>query len=424
MEDSSSERHKQERALRAIQVCAVSGFLADNRGLTESCLVLCNLCRECVPVRDLRIDRHAPSTLTAVFRPSLASAKAEGDSRVLMPRRVLEIRWMFYDPVATHFWEDGEEDEEEEVKEEEQEEDGNKDEGEEDGNGDKGENKEKGRNKTAENVERGPVIASCIDFSNARWPEGLRKVFLISFNRPVDGAVGPDSLQVLGFHIPSRVTRDRCRVHGTGGIFNMPLDGVKFPAGLRELFLGHNFNQCIDAVAWPEGLERLSMPGFNQPIRDIQWPSGLKTLEFIPPGELEIRETLGHLPWNRQEWGFDHPLGTFLPMSLETLLLSDNFNQPLQGVTWPSKLAVLGLGAELPEDSFTEVMWPPSLRKIVSSGSCFDVRDAPPGCRVLRLEESDESDIAQDEFDFDPFNGLSEYEDGFNYESAGSDFSL
>ena len=98
MEDSPGEIHKQERALRAIQVFVVSGFLEDNRRLMESCLVICNSCRECVPLQYLRVDGQAPPTLLAMFRPELLCTEAEGASRVLAPRRVLEVRWTFQDP--------------------------------------------------------------------------------------------------------------------------------------------------------------------------------------------------------------------------------------------------------------------------------------------------------------------------------------
>lgn len=261
-------------------------------------------------------------------------------------------------------------------------------------------------------IERGPGAACSFGMlRKIRWPECLEKIFLVGFNQPMTGTIGPESLRVLAFHIPSEVTEGNYYVFGTRGIFNMPLDRLKFPSGLRELFLGHNFNQRIDSIAWPDGLQRLSMPGFNQPIHDVKWPPGLKTLEFIQPGEIERREFLDHLPWDRQEWGFDQPLETFLPMSLETLLLSDNFNQPLQSVTWPSKLAVLGLGAELLEDSLTAVQWPRTLRKIVSSDSGFDVRDAPPGCYVLRLDEYEGSEFEED-LSLGPFGELggSDYE--------------
>ncbi|CAN0110915.1 unnamed protein product, partial [Laminaria digitata] len=123
---------------------------------------------------------------------------------------------------------------------------------------------EEQENTKEETVERGPETACTIDMSKLRWPEGLKNLFLVHFNRPVDGAFGPDCLQVLAFHIPSRLAY----VDGTMGIFNWPLDGVTFPADLRELFLGNSFNQPIAGVAWPEGLERLSMPGFNRPIHD------------------------------------------------------------------------------------------------------------------------------------------------------------
>ena len=367
MKDSSGDDYRHERALRAIQVSAVSGFLEDNRKLMESCLAICNWCRESVPLKYLTVDRQVPSTLLAVLCPDVVSAEAECSSRVVQPRRVLDVRLMFDDSVATRFVEAEEEEKEEEAEE-----------GEEEGEGGRKEEDEEEERENKEKVESGLGTGCSIDTTKIRWPEGLRKIFLVHFNRPLDGPIGPDCLRVLAFHVPSRVVEERAYIYGMRGIFNRPLDGVTFPAGLRELYLGHNFNQRVDVVAWPQGLERLSMPGFNHPIQDVQWPPGLKTLEFIQPGELERRQFLNHWPWDMQEWGFDQPLGTSLPMSLETLLLSDNFDQPLRGVTWPGRLAVLGLGAGLAAESINGVKWPPSLRKMVCSDCRFDVQDAPP----------------------------------------------
>ena len=266
--------------------------------------------------------------------------------------------------------------------------------------------------------------------SKVRWPEGLRKISLVCFNRPVIGVIAADCLQVLAFHVHFKVIDGMSYVEGTRGIFNWPLDGLTFPAGLRELFLGNRFNQSIDAVAWPEGLERLSMPGFNQPIQDVQWPPRLKTLEFSCPGESERGELLPHLPWERQEWGFDQPLGTFLPMTLETLLLSENFDRSLRGVTWPTRLSVLGLGMQISAESMDGVEWPPSLRRLICSNEFLDVGDIPPGCEVFCLVPDDvsytnQSDYKDDygyEFESDDDDRWSEFE--FDDDDRWSEFSL
>lgn len=415
MEDSSSEKYKEERALRAIQVATVSGFLKDNLRLKESCLIMCNSCRECVPLRFLRVDRDVPSTLLAMFWPDVICTTAEGDSRVLPPRRVLEVRWMFDDPVGRPFLV-GEAFEEEEEKYD-KEGEGEEEEG----------DKEKEEESMKEGKVQGDRLTSCsVDVSKVSWPEGLRKLFLVYFNRPVDGVIGPDCLQVLAFHIPSRVVGNVSYVDGTLGIFDSPLDGVTFPSGLRELFLGGDFNYSIAGVAWPGGLERLSMPGFNKPIHDVQWPPALKTLEFSMPGEFENRGLL-NTPWGMQENGFDQPLGTFLPMSLETLLLSNLFGQPLRGVTWPSGLAALGLGLRITEHFMDGVEWPPSLRKLFFSESFPNVQMPPPGCEVVILKEF-ETDISNDEFDQHSWNDMHDYANYYypehDYDSGGSHFSL
>ena len=164
----------------------------------------------------------------------------------------------------------------------------------------------------------------------------------------------------------------------------------------------------------------------NQPIQDVQWPPRLKTLEFSYPGESERGELLPHLPWERQEWGFDQPLGTFLPMTLETLLLSENFDRSLRGVTWPTRLSVLGLGMQISAESMDGVEWPPSLRRLIYSNARLDVRDTPPGCEVLCLAADDESFSNLSEFMESLSDDMADH--GFEFElddnDPGSDFSL
>lgn len=124
----------------------------------------------------------------------------------------------------------------------------------------------------------------------------------------------------------------------------------------------------------------------------------LSTLEF-KSYQFETRDFSDEIPWDRQYVGFDQPLGAFLPMTLETLWLSDTFNQSLGGVTWPSGLAVMGLGTNLTEESVDGVEWPPSLRKLVISSNVRVIQDAPPSCEVVVVEPYGDSDRSGSDYD-------------------------
>lgn len=359
MEDSSHREHRQERTLRAIQVAATSGFVEHNLRLQESCLALCNWCREYVPLQFMRICSEGPSKFLAVFGADLLCLEADDHSRVMLPKRVLKVDWTFSDYagrllVEHSFFEMRTED---------------------------------------EIAEHRGVTACNFKMSNMCWPAAIREVYFDEFNRPIDDVVWPDSLKRLAFCNSQHDDKfARC---GTFGIFNQSLDGATFPAGLRELYLGPEFDRCIENVNWPEGLELLSMPGFDYPIGNVRWPPRLKTLNFLVSSEIKHRQSPGG--WGRA-WhpcdpnvGFNGPLDS-LPVSLETLWLSDNFNQPLRGVTWPSELALLGLGTRISMESMHGIEWPPNLRKLVLSDFFEDVVfDPHPSCEVceFRLNHGD-----------------------------------
>lgn len=160
--------------------------------------------------------------------------------------------------------------------------------------------------------------------------------------------------------------------YGIPDIFNGCLWRFPLPSGLRELFLGDKFNCCIEYVEFPKGLERLSMPGFNQSLRNVEWPAGLKALEFVSPKQMLLWTggamyadfvdaddfqltfspkrffiTSPYLPFNATGSRFNQPLGNMLPPSLETLWLSEAFDQPLDDVAWPEGLITLGLACDL-----------------------------------------------------------------------------
>lgn len=403
MEDDSGGQCNEDLSLRAITLVAMAGFVVNNRSLKESCLAICNSCRESLQQPCLKLDINAPRSLLAVFSPDVLGANAEVASRVLLPKRVLKVKWRFHDPTSTDLVEGVEQEEVEEQEE------------------------GKGIPQDREDVERDLEMAWDFDLTKVLWPEGMREIYLDCFNRPVDNVVWPEGLEILSFHMPGGLAVwDMQCDSGTEGICNRPLDGVTFPAGLREIFLGIKFNQDITGVAWPDGLERLSMPGFNQPTDGVQWPSRLKTLEFIKPYQFEQRQYNDRIPWDWHRAGFDQPLGMSLPMRLETLWLSDNFGQSLRGVTWPSGLVLLGLGSEVTQESIDGVLWPPSLRKIVFSNECLRIQDAPSGCEVVPVEPYRVSDSDQDDdYDEDLYDlvddpGLFGY-GSYEYDSCNSE---
>ncbi|CAM9276007.1 unnamed protein product [Ectocarpus sp. 4 AP-2014] len=127
-----------------------------------------------------------------------------------------------------------------------------------------------------------------VDLSEVQWPEGTREIFLILFDKTIEGVAWPEGLECLSFcalrlycgHSPFE----------TSGTFNRSLVGANFPSGLREMFLGEEFDQPIEDVAWPYGLERLSLPGCDQPIDDVGWPQALKSLESDSPLQICQRE--------------------------------------------------------------------------------------------------------------------------------------
>ena len=193
-------------------------------------------CREYIPLEFfVRICPEEPPTLLAAVWPERLCVEADISSKVPPPKRVRKVYWTFDDPGT--YCRDA---------------------------------------PTKREEESANVTACSIDMSKVRWPDGVREIYLSIFNRPVDEVVRPDGMELLSLCSPYH-DHYGCQVPDH---FNRPLAGVTFPAGLREIWLGLQFNHSIDNVAWPEGLELLSMPGFDRPIRNVRWPPGLKTLYF------------------------------------------------------------------------------------------------------------------------------------------------
>lgn len=229
------------------------------------------------------------------------------------------------------------------------------------------------------------LAADCnVELSTIRWPEGTTEIALSSFNQCMDSVAWPAGLETLWLGEP-RVAY--AMEYGIPDIFNKCIHGVSFPSGLREIFLGENFNRPIDGVDWPKGLERLSLPGFNQSIRYVKWPPGLKALEFVSPKNILLwtggavyydfgpgrgypirfspARPSRYLWFNEGGSLFNQPLGTTLPPSLETLWLSEAFDQPLDNVAWPDGVVTLGLSFDYDDRCYpTSVVWPSRLQDL------------------------------------------------------------
>lgn len=225
------------------------------------------------------------------------------------------------------------------------------------------------------------------DFCRVHWPEGIEEVQLTDFDIPIEGVAWPIGLVRLAFH---DLRPDYSTSHVMMGLFNRAFDGATFPSRLREMFLGEGFNQPLGGIVWPQGLERLSLPGYRRSIDDARWPPALKSLEFMLPEQIRLRkapyvelEDLGRL-----QIGFNSRFTT-LPASLETLWLSDSFEQSPEGVVWPSGLSTLGLGAGFSPYLMSGVSWPSSLRHLFSTYDVDETVSLPQGCTVSvhRMDE-------------------------------------
>lgn len=226
------------RAIRGLQVAVVSGFVEDCRGVQESCLALCNACREGMPVEHTRVSEVVPQTRLTMF---LLQRAQTPPTRVLQPRGVLRLEWSFRGGYAY--------------------------------------NSSHTKGPDGFLSRRSGTLACDVDLREVQWPEGTKEISLLFFDKPVQGIAWPVGLECLSFcalrlewELPSWEI----------DWFDHPLDGANFPSGLREMFLGDTFNQPIEDVVWPPALERLSLAGYNHEIDNVRWPPALKSLEYAP----------------------------------------------------------------------------------------------------------------------------------------------
>lgn len=338
-DDRTTEGHSQDRVQRALQVAVVAGFMGNSQRVQETCLGLCNACREGVPLGCLRIVEDVPPTVLAMVLPDARQAPQADTplTRVLQHRRVLKVKWIFSD-----MFED--------------------------------------------------------KLSELQWPEGVKEMNLFRFNRAVNDVAWPMGLDRLSFGtLGSTYFPQRSAI--VWNRFNCSLQGVIFPSGLREIFLGEAFNQPIEDILWPQGLERMSLPGYDHPIDNVKWPPALKSLEFLSPEEIKLRQDpyTYYEDLSVDEDGFNKPF-TKLPASLETLWLSYGFAQrSLEGIAWPTGLATIGFGEDFCSHLTTGISWPSSLRNIYS----FHEIDAPPeGCVVTLVKDYDYLSDRENEPDY------------------------
>ena len=105
-----------------------------------------------------------------------------------------------------------------------------------------------------------------------------------------------------------------------GREFNRRIAGVVWPASLQQISFGYNFNQPIDGVVWPASLQQISFGyHFNQPIDGVAWTASLQQISF--------------------GYNFNQPIdGVVWPASLQQISFGCWFNQPIAGVVWPASL--------------------------------------------------------------------------------------
>lgn len=200
------------------------------------------------------------------------------------------------------------------------------------------------------------------------------------FNEPLESIAWPPSLEVLkvGFH------------------FNQPLENVIFPATLKEFWIGCNFNQDINGVLrwppklkklvldpqrsrfnkatrkWPASLKQLTLGhAFNQPLRGL--PLSIEVLELGAWFNSEIIAVKDLTSLEKLHFGrsFDQPInGVTWPASLKEVRFGAYFNQPINGVAWPASLKEVQFGAYF-NKPIDGVAWPAFLEKL-SFGRTFD----------------------------------------------------
>lgn len=400
--DERVQQSRRDLRSGALHLCAISGFIeGGGHNMPVACLGLCNAFRDAVPLRRLRVNEETPPALLAMIFPGCPSAGLSRSLRMLPHRRVVTLElswpsrsWTLFLPPGTDVCPPS-------------------------------------RQEPHTSTVTLPPSEEDV-LGAASWPEGVREIVLCGFNQPIQGGWWPATLERLVFS-PENTSSD---IYKMGDSFNQTLVGVKWPVGLRELYLGFRFNQPINEVQWPAGLRTLSMPGFDQPLAGMQWPAGLEALEFLFPRAIADIEHGESLDGSYLFGGFNQSLAGegVLPSGLRRLWLSPDFCQDLSDVSWPSQLREIGIFGR----PMADAVWPSTLERlyVVSPPDEALVGELPTGCKVVFVEEKvpfDESEYYASDLDaytleeeFDLANGGTD-EDSEHFENeyeTASDFSL
>lgn len=110
-----------------------------------------------------------------------------------------------------------------------------------------------------------------------RWPPGLRRLVLRDhFDQPIHAVAWPAALKSLEF----------------GRRFNQPLpDEPSWPPCLERLILGNNFDQPSESLSLPSTLVFIEFgEGCRQGLRGVKWPRGLREIYVGKGGRILVNE--------------------------------------------------------------------------------------------------------------------------------------
>ena len=237
-------------------------------------------------------------------------------------------------------------------------------------------------------------------------PPGLREIYLGStFNQSLLGVIWPKGLETLQFGNRFNQVLAAPDVEGGAPIGNKSA----LPDGLKNLYMGEDFDLSLSESLLPAGLEELSLGiEFDFTASCVRWPSQLKrlyvgsqslfdpyfisvTLPMELPPQLELLRFWEYfnLPLTVFAWPptlkvldlgdeFDHPIGEagnvpLLPDGLEELRVGTSFNHGIENVRLPIglKRLIIDKGNWRLNQGLAGVMWPPGLEEL-NLGNMFN----------------------------------------------------
>jgi FNIP Repeat len=147
----------------------------------------------------------------------------------------------------------------------------------------------------------------------------------------------PDSLQFLivghGFNrpLPYNILPSSLIELSLGTAFNQMIPNNVLPENLEILEFGHKFNQLLPRL--PVSLKSLLLRGdYNQPLTKYEGEG--QEIMLLNNGLLKLELSAS----------FNHNLDKALPSSLQELILGDDFNQPISNGSLPNDLKRLHFG--------------------------------------------------------------------------------